>query len=580
MTSWQGPEPRQPDPSPNAAPGPGFPAFGAPPTAPPQYGAPQYGPPPQYGAPQYGAPQYGPLPGRHGFGYPQTYSTPLRPTNSVSGLAIAITCVMGLQMLFMVLATAAFGERLSLLNRLRQDPSSVTLLQLTQSDSFVRGTQVLFAVGLIALATLLVIWFWQARTNAAVYAPDRMGLARGWAIGGWFVPLASMVLPYLVARDIHRGTTSGLPDRKESVGVATRVWWGFWVLSNLLFVIMDFQANNGDYSNDSVVYTRDLHDAAKTAVLAFPLGIIAGAVLLVFLWQVTRLQRRRNAALMGMAGFGGMPGGYGYGFAAPGMPGPVPPGYGYPGMPGQPMAPGYGPPEMYQGMPAGMPPVPGMPQGMQPGMQQAPTGGPVAGAWPQQPPAMPTPMPAPMPMPTPMAAPVNPPTLVDRAPEGWAPVADPPTMVDRVPEMRTTAVPRADAPAARDSAVRDSAVTQAVPIRAAVTDASQGSAAQGSGAQSGAAPDAMATQAVPLYSGKQDSAPTEAVPIATVQDAIPAGFRSEVPTPAADDPVDSAGSDSVSGPATTESAEPEQPAAPTPTAAPELPEPPGFTLPQ
>lgn len=452
---------------------------------------------------------YGAQANPYGYGFPVAVQ-PRRPYSAIRGLAIAITCVLSVEFLVLVLGFFAFARRVSLLDKLNGDPDSVAQSTVESSDTFVRVTAGFNGVAFVAVAVLFIVWLWQARTNAGIYSPDVMGLPVGWVIGGWFIPLAWWVLPFLVARDTHVGTTRGLRDRPQSVGVLTGVWWLFWVASGVTALVTDYRGSRGDHDGDPVVYLRDLHDSAQTNMVLCPVLLVTGVLLMMWVWKLTRLQTMRNAeiAASGAFGFGG-PGpmpvpvpGVAYGYQnGPGLMAPMP----YPGMPQpgmqQPGMPPMGMPQ--QGMPPMGMPQPGMPQQGMPPMPPA-MGAPGGGRWPQPP------MPAP-PMPTlpanppamPPAPVAPPPTLVDRIPDGWqGPGENPPTMVDRMPELHTTAVP----------AVQDAVPTQAVPM-AQVTPPAQ---------------DAMTTQAVPMAQvtpRAQDAVPTQAVAMARVeppmQDAAP-----------------------------------------------------------
>lgn len=485
--------------------------------APPPYGSPP--PPPQQGF-------YGPPPtpygyGSHMAGVPVGYTPPSeRPTNAVKGLAVAITCVMGFQFIAMALAFGGFAWRLSLLSKLDSDPGSVPFDTVTRSDNLVRTGTVLEALGFIALATLVMIWLWKARTNAGVYAPGLMRLGRGWAVGGWFIPLANWVLPFIVAGDVARGTTTGLPGRRERVGVPAWVWWISWVAANLIGGVAGIEANKGNPDTDSAAYLKGLHDNAQSDLVALPLLTLAGAMLLVFIWQVTRVQKLRNAAYAPPP----MPFGYPYGapvqgpmagFGQPPMPGPLavpPPGYGYQGGVLPPAAPMQTMPSMPQ-----MPPVQPMPQmpPMPPGMAgAAPTPG--LGATPQY---------------QPVTAPANPPTVVDRLPEMHTAAVPSATVVDAVPGVQDAVPTQSVPPATVVEALPDAVVTQAVPAPTVVEALPDSVATQAVSATEAAAAlrDSTTTQAVSaaevaevLRTSGTTGAVQDAVP--GVQDAVPAEF--------------------------------------------------------
>src|SRR5436309_745039 len=47
--------------------------------------------------------------------------------------------------------------------------------------------------------------------------------------GAWFIPVANLVIPYLVARELWRATDPPAP------GILLAAWWAAWVLALVLF---------------------------------------------------------------------------------------------------------------------------------------------------------------------------------------------------------------------------------------------------------------------------------------------------------------------------------------------------------
>lgn len=82
-----------------------------------------------------------------------------------------------------------------------------------------------WVVALMLAGGLFIYWLSRARANAEILAPAGHRLAPGWVIGGWFVPLANLVLPALVVADIHR---AGRPQARSAAWVVAS-WWCAWI---------------------------------------------------------------------------------------------------------------------------------------------------------------------------------------------------------------------------------------------------------------------------------------------------------------------------------------------------------------
>jgi hypothetical protein len=89
----------------------------------------------------------------------------------------------------------------------------------------------------LAIAVVFIIWFWRAaKNNQALDRHPRLG--PGWAIGGWFIPLANLVIPVLIAQDLWKGSESARPRgdrawRGEPASPLVWSWWGLWIAASV-----------------------------------------------------------------------------------------------------------------------------------------------------------------------------------------------------------------------------------------------------------------------------------------------------------------------------------------------------------
>ncbi|SCL19439.1 protein of unknown function [Micromonospora rhizosphaerae] len=95
------------------------------------------------------------------------------------------------------------------------------------------------AGGLLSLAhlavylttgALVMIWMFRARKNTDAFPGARSQLAAHWAITGWWVPVASLVVPFVVMARIVRDSLGRVRLR-----ALVAVWWLAW----LAFVVTD-----------------------------------------------------------------------------------------------------------------------------------------------------------------------------------------------------------------------------------------------------------------------------------------------------------------------------------------------------
>ncbi len=98
------------------------------------------------------------------------------------------------------------------------------LALLAPADTVIGVLAALRLLTLVGTAAAFVTWLVLARRNAV-----RLGgaprWAPAWAVGGWFVPVANLVIPYLVVRDVWRASD---PSDEPAVTVPeapVRRWW-------------------------------------------------------------------------------------------------------------------------------------------------------------------------------------------------------------------------------------------------------------------------------------------------------------------------------------------------------------------
>lgn len=86
----------------------------------------------------------------------------------------------------------------------------------------------------VGIATGVLTITWWVRAYRAIEASGARGLrwSPGWALGGWFIPLANLVIAKMVLDEIDRvsqAVAEGDPSwRSRRLTPITGWWWGFW----------------------------------------------------------------------------------------------------------------------------------------------------------------------------------------------------------------------------------------------------------------------------------------------------------------------------------------------------------------
>lgn len=141
---------------------------------------------------------------------------------------------------------------------------------------------------LLATGILFILWFRRTRRNAEVFEAGVQRSGPGWAVGGWFVPIANFWIPYRVACDIWMASSPNSPDGgwRSAPRVPLNLWWGAWVASTVLYQVASRRWERADEAGAIV-------DAASLMVAADVLDIVAAVLAIVFVRTLTRMQVER-----------------------------------------------------------------------------------------------------------------------------------------------------------------------------------------------------------------------------------------------------------------------------------------------
>jgi hypothetical protein len=200
---------------------------------------------------------------------------------SLRGLTTALTWVVAVEVLALLAVVGAVVNRLVKLDALEQDPFSLShYSDYRHADDAVGSAAGWMFVIAVAIAVLCMIYLFRASQNTERWATTRPTWAPGWTIGAWFIPLANLVLPLLVVREIWLRSTRAL-------GGAGRVFaWWFTFVAGAALIILDTDPS----SFDDVRVEEYLN--------------LAGAVLLLvaallFVWMVRDLTARQESLRAG-----------------------------------------------------------------------------------------------------------------------------------------------------------------------------------------------------------------------------------------------------------------------------------------
>ncbi|MGW7476455.1 DUF4328 domain-containing protein [Streptomyces cyaneofuscatus] len=135
---------------------------------------------------------------------------------------------------------------------------------------------------------LFILWFHRTRRNAEVFDPSVQKMGPGWAVGGWFVPVANLWFPYRVADGIWTGSAPIGPEggRTAVPRALLNFWWALWIATLLSDQI------TARAQDTSMEPGQQAHALALVAA-ADALEIAAAVLAILFVRALTRMQVER-----------------------------------------------------------------------------------------------------------------------------------------------------------------------------------------------------------------------------------------------------------------------------------------------
>jgi hypothetical protein len=158
-----------------------------------------------------------------------------------------------------LLRAFALGNRLLVLD---DPPVSGFAARARGADSFADATDIVLAVVVLVLAPCFIVWLWRAAKNQQALGREPERLGSGWAVGGWFIPLANFVIPVLVVQDLWRGSDVAIAARDPRWRIADRSWLVGWWWG--LFLVPLFVGSGADADR----FGQDLAEARGANFLA------------------------------------------------------------------------------------------------------------------------------------------------------------------------------------------------------------------------------------------------------------------------------------------------------------------------
>jgi Domain of unknown function (DUF4328) len=220
--------------------------------------------------------------------------------HSLRGLTSALTVLFAIHIGLAVLLVIGVINHLSVLSDKEAGGIVLDTDAVNDAQAFPVAMLILaFFVG-VATFVLLIVWLFRAAKNNEALGRQNPRLGPGWAIAGFIIPFANLVIPFIMFDDVWRGSDPAVPRgdpnwRRSSTLPA--IW--AWLVASVIFTIPNLVASSsGDVRADEPEKVRrdDILRIIATvgAILAAILAIVV--IRRIAARQEECLQAQQNAA--------------------------------------------------------------------------------------------------------------------------------------------------------------------------------------------------------------------------------------------------------------------------------------------
>jgi hypothetical protein len=148
-------------------------------------------------------------------------------------------------------------------------------LEMRPSDSFALVMSLIGLVSFVSVTVAFLMWVYRASTNLRALSGRYLRFTPGWAVGWWFIPFASLVMPYKVVREIWQVSHGSRPAGHTLV----KWWWAAFLLFSWTGNIASRVASAGSTADSYVV-------SGGAAAVAGLFEVAAAVITIVLIAQI------------------------------------------------------------------------------------------------------------------------------------------------------------------------------------------------------------------------------------------------------------------------------------------------------
>ncbi|MFT4554579.1 MAG: TRAP-type C4-dicarboxylate transport system permease small subunit [Chlamydiales bacterium] len=109
-----------------------------------------------------------------------------------------------------------------------------TEAQAKASDSLQNSLSVVYFLLFLVTGITFLRWIYRANLNSKGFGAQNMRFTPGWSIAYYFIPIASLVMPYRSLKEISKISHNPKVWKSQKTGLILPLWWMLWLASCVL----------------------------------------------------------------------------------------------------------------------------------------------------------------------------------------------------------------------------------------------------------------------------------------------------------------------------------------------------------
>ena len=145
------------------------------------------------------------------------------------------------------------------------------------------------SVAVFGSFVIIAMWIYRMAWNARYFAgASHMEYTPGWAVGWYFIPIATLWKPYQAMKEIWRASDDPAHMRLVSIPFWLPLWWCLWLVNNILSNVSARLTFRAEIISEGML-------ANRISILVEAVNIVLCLVFLVVVNRLSRMQWRQQS---------------------------------------------------------------------------------------------------------------------------------------------------------------------------------------------------------------------------------------------------------------------------------------------